>query len=432
MRFFPLFLLGASVFSALSQADPLQAEVIAPSEMAMEEPEREDFLLLAEEESSLFEQEMEKFEQEILALEEELKKDAESLIEDNIQEVAISQEVQQEPLVMQEISEMQEPVILSDAIIEDLIENPPATEIVQQENQLESLPDLEVVQQEAQIDAPLAVETHQTEDLLVQEVKMEVLAADPLPSQNAVQDAVPEQITLLESIPQIEESPAILNIEADRLEKKNSPIEVNLEQAFQGSPIIYSVLLGMSALAFCIWLYSILSMQRSVRIPSTFIKNVKNKLSSNHFDDALALCTHYENLIGKMVASGIQSRRHGLPIMIESMKAEGKRASVHFWQRISLLNDIAVLAPMLGLLGTVLGMFYAFYDVNRSIESVSTLFDGLGVSVGTTVAGLLVAILALILHSIAKYRLVRALATVENEAQSLATLIDDRSSEYRG
>ena len=50
---------------------------------------------------------------------------------------------------------------------------------------------------------------------------------------------------------------------------------------------------------------------------------------------------------------------------------------------------------MIGLLGTVLGMFYAFYDLNRSMESISALFDGLGVSVGTTVGGLIVAILAL-------------------------------------
>jgi len=97
-----------------------------------------------------------------------------------------------------------------------------------------------------------------------------------------------------------------------------------------------------------------------------------------------------------------------------------------------MLNDIAIIAPMIGLLGTVLGMFYAFYDVNRSIESISTLFDGLGVSVGTTVAGLLVAIVALILHSTAKYRLVQALAQVENNAQKVATLIDDRTSISKG
>src|SRR5208283_4095219 len=108
----------------------------------------------------------------------------------------------------------------------------------------------------------------------------------------------------------------------------------------------------------------------------------------------------------------------------ESMRAEAKRSTVGFWQKIGLLSDIAVIAPMLGLLGTVLGMFYAFYDVNRSIESISTLFDGLGISVGTTVAGLIVAILALILQSTAKYRLVRSLSRVETDAHHVASLID--------
>ena len=78
---------------------------------------------------------------------------------------------------------------------------------------------------------------------------------------------------------------------------------------------------------------------------------------------------------------------------------------------------------MLGLLGTVLGLFYAFYDLNRSMESISALFDGLGISVGTTVAGLLVAIAAMMFHSMTKYRLIRQLNQVENEAAALVTLI---------
>ena len=78
--------------------------------------------------------------------------------------------------------------------------------------------------------------------------------------------------------------------------------------------------------------------------------------------------------------------------MIESMKGAGKRQTSFLWQKVSLLNDIAIVAPMLGLLGTVSGMFFAFYDLNRSLESISALFDGLGISVGTTLAGLVVAI----------------------------------------
>ena len=80
---------------------------------------------------------------------------------------------------------------------------------------------------------------------------------------------------------------------------------------------------------------------------------------------------------------------------------------------------------MLGLLGTVLGMFYAFYDLNRSFESITSLFDGLGVSVGTTVAGIFVAILAMVLHSTSKYKLIKSLTYAENEAVTLARLIDN-------
>lgn len=231
----------------------------------------------------------------------------------------------------------------------------------------------------------------------------------------------------------VQDAPAIYNVQEISMVEKHFPLKsdaiaVDLQQAFSGAPIIYSLLLAMSVFSVCIWLYSLLSMRSSAKISHFLLKNVQNKLNSNNFDEALTLCQENNSLFCKMLTTGILSRRHGLSVMIETMKAEGKRSTVSSWQKLGLLNDIAVIAPMLGLLGTVLGMFYAFYDVNRSIESISTLFDGLGLSVGTTVAGLIVAILALILHSTAKYRLVKMLAHVENETQSVAMLIDDRTS----
>jgi biopolymer transport protein ExbB len=94
------------------------------------------------------------------------------------------------------------------------------------------------------------------------------------------------------------------------------------------------------------------------------------------------------------------------------------------WQRLSILSDIAQVAPMLGLLGTVMGMFYAFYDMNRSVESISQVFDGLGIAVATTVAGLVVSIVAVALHSILRFRLTRLLTLVESEVLPLAHNID--------
>lgn len=424
MKRFYILITGASLLSLLSaHADPAQSLEAYPSSFdLLSEEENVSSTSTIDEELSLLDVEMDEFEDEILALEEELKRDAESFGEVEQKETAAVEPANLEPQNA-EIVEIQEKSLPE---LEDkIVLSTPLDEATEQA-------DVALVQSlEEEVSPSLTLEdlpqteTSAISSLTDEKAEMNEGAAPSSPA------SAKEEVTVLESLPQIEEAPAILNVEANQVEKKNDPIEVDMQQAFAGSPIIYTILLGMSVFAVCVWLYSLLTLSQSGAVSSAFIQDVKNKLNSNNFDEALSLCTQKKNLISKMISSGINARRHGLPVMIENMKVEGKRASVHFWQRIGLLNDIAVIAPMIGLLGTVLGMFYAFYDINRSIESISTLFDGLGVSVGTTVAGLIVAILALMLHSIAKYRLVKVLANVENEAQTLAILIDDRTAEYR-
>ena len=161
-----------------------------------------------------------------------------------------------------------------------------------------------------------------------------------------------------------------------------------------------------------IGLYTILTARASTLMPLHYRKAIQRCISRGDYDQALALCIEKPSLFSKMIAAGIRSKGLGHQATLDAIKAEGKRSSTPFWQKIALLNDIAVIAPMLGLLGTVTGMFYAFYDLNRSLESVSSLFDGLGISVGTTVAGLIVAILAMIFYTSLKYRLIRVMTTV--------------------
>lgn len=199
---------------------------------------------------------------------------------------------------------------------------------------------------------------------------------------------------------------------------------LDLVKVFKGAPIIYSVLILLSALAFIIWLYSFFTLKLSDMMPSTFIHQIRTQLSERRFDAALITCQQDQNFSSNVIACGIAARKHGPQVMMEVMQAEGKRCSNSLWQRISILNDIAVVAPMLGLLGTVLGMFYAFYDSNRSLDSFSTIFDGLGIAMGTTVLGLFVAIASMIFYTTLKYRVVKLLNCIENEALSLGSLIE--------
>lgn len=215
-------------------------------------------------------------------------------------------------------------------------------------------------------------------------------------------------------------------VEENQDEAAAPAIAIDLKQVFAGAPVIYSLLLIMSMGTMFIWLYTVVSLRPSGVMPKNFVDALRAQLNQQQYQEAFHLCQQHNTLLSKMMSTALASRTQGIKVMTEAMKSEGKRVSVTFWQRIALLNDVAIIAPMLGLLGTVLGMFYAFYDLNRSIESISGLFDGLGISVGTTVAGLVVSIVAMIFHSMTKYRLVRLLNAVDNEAHALATLMEEK------
>lgn len=202
-----------------------------------------------------------------------------------------------------------------------------------------------------------------------------------------------------------------------------SPQLLDLKSVFSSAPIIYSLLSLMSVASMGIWLYSLITFRAKDIMPEQFRGDLRTLLKAGQYDQAFELCSSKENILSSLVKTGLTTRDFGPQVMIDAMKSEGKRASTAFWQRLSLLNDIVIIAPMLGLLGTVIGMFYAFYDVNRSIESINALFDGLGIAVGTTVMGLIVAILAMIFHTTLKYRVVSTLSLVENEALNLSALI---------
>jgi len=195
---------------------------------------------------------------------------------------------------------------------------------------------------------------------------------------------------------------------------------INMSEVFAGAPVIYSLLFLLSLSALTLWAYHLLLTRKSQLMPLEFACAVEGYLATGNWQEALTLCRKETNLLAVLISASIAARHEGSQAMIERMQTEGKRATSFFWQRLSLLNDVALIAPMIGLLGTVLGMFYAFYDVNRSIESMYALFDGLGISVATTVGGLIVAIMALFFQSSLKYRLVRQFAVVESKAQQIA------------
>lgn len=203
--------------------------------------------------------------------------------------------------------------------------------------------------------------------------------------------------------------------------------KVNLKEVFQAAPLIYALLFFLSISSAMIYLYALLSSRNKELMPQHEKEVLSQVILNQNHSLALEICETKPTVFNQMISAGIKNKTFGYQATIEAMKSIGKSQTLFLWQKVSLLNEIAIVAPMLGLLGTVSGMFYAFYDLNQSLENLSALFDGLGISVGTTLAGLVVAILAMILSSLLKYRLTQSLTAVENEALLHAARLIDAS-----
>jgi biopolymer transport protein ExbB len=180
----------------------------------------------------------------------------------------------------------------------------------------------------------------------------------------------------------------------------------------------------MSVAALTIWIYSMLTLREKDLLPPDILDKTRLLIAANRYDEALQLCKADDSFTARIISAGLSNKGHGVQVLIESMRSEGRRTGNILWQRLTLLNEIGVIAPMIGLLGTVIGLFFAFYESGSNPDSIASIFDGLGIAVGTTVVGLIVSILAMILYTTLKFKIVHLMNKIENESLALVCLMD--------
>jgi biopolymer transport protein ExbB len=119
---------------------------------------------------------------------------------------------------------------------------------------------------------------------------------------------------------------------------------------------------------------------------------------------------------------------HDRYVIQEAMESEGERGAAALWQKISYLNNVGVIAPLLGLLGTVWGMIGAFGAIALSDTESRGLLMAYNVAQAmvTTAAGLMLAIPAMVAYFYFRGRVVKIIALVEAQAAELVDLLVDQ------
>lgn len=204
-----------------------------------------------------------------------------------------------------------------------------------------------------------------------------------------------------------------------------------VQQLFMFSPVINGIIVGLSVLGLLFFLVFMLTINRRTMVPHGFVDEVVKLVVRGDYERAGDVCRRAR---GVFAADIIQrclenhSREHS--VMLDMIDTEGRRLADIIWNRVSYLADISNVAPMLGLLGTVLGMIKAFYGLQGETGTIDaiTLSRGVGEAMSTTLFGLSVGIITLVMYSFVKSRATRTLAEAEAAVHRIADHIkrDDK------
>ncbi|WP_299772379.1 MotA/TolQ/ExbB proton channel family protein [uncultured Pseudoteredinibacter sp.] len=163
--------------------------------------------------------------------------------------------------------------------------------------------------------------------------------------------------------------------------------------------------------------------------PKNTLGQVWNWIKNNQLDSQRLRELKQSSELGRILAAGLSNSRHGRDVMKDSI-VEAANQVVHEMERyLGALGTIASIAPLLGLLGTVLGMIKVFTAiVLEGSGNTAALAGGISEALITTAAGLCVAIPAMMLHRFYTRRVDTLVVTMEQEA---VKLVDALHSERR-
>jgi biopolymer transport protein ExbB len=176
------------------------------------------------------------------------------------------------------------------------------------------------------------------------------------------------------------------------------PTEMN-ESLFSmftmGGPLMW-VLLALSILAIYLIGRKWWIIKQASRIESHFMDDIRDYMNQGKVKSALTLCSKYDSPVARMTETGI--RRLGRPMndIRAAIENTGNIEVARLEKGLPLLATIAGGAPMIGFLGTVLGMVKAFFNMSKAGNNIdiTLLSDGIYTAMLTTVGGLIVGIIA--------------------------------------
>ncbi|MCW8943656.1 MAG: MotA/TolQ/ExbB proton channel family protein [Sedimenticola sp.] len=184
-------------------------------------------------------------------------------------------------------------------------------------------------------------------------------------------------------------------------------------------PIIACSIVAMAIIIERLWAL------RSQRvIPNNLVAQIWQLHSKGQLTNAHVVTVKEGSPLGRILAAGLVNRQHSKIIMKEAIEEVGRQVVHELERYLNTLGTIASIAPLLGLLGTVIGMIKVFAAImTAGVGDPTVLAGGISEALITTAAGLSVAIPSLMFHRYFGGRVERLVVKMEEQALKMVEVM---------
>jgi len=193
---------------------------------------------------------------------------------------------------------------------------------------------------------------------------------------------------------------------------------------------VFWLLMAMAVAAVVVFFERFFELRRAQIDHQDFVKGIVNILSRGNEDEAVAMCEDTAVPVARVVATAIRHRNGSEKALREAVDAQGRAEASYLNRRLAALALIGMVAPLLGLLGTIIGFIKTMLLVNSG-EVVSRA-DLSGASMEALVSaavGLAVAIPASVMYSMLRLRMERIVVEMEAAASQIVGYITEKGAE---
>ncbi len=188
--------------------------------------------------------------------------------------------------------------------------------------------------------------------------------------------------------------------DGESVEKTLSIIELIASGGTAGMVII-AVLFVLLVFAIYIYFERLFAIKAASKIDSNFMNQIKDHVTNGKIDSAQILCAQVNTPVSRLINKGISRIGKPLEDIGTALESAGRLEVYELERNVSVLATISGVGPMIGFLGTVIGMILSIFEIANAGGQIDIklLADGLYTAMTTTVGGLIVGIVAFMFYN---------------------------------